>query len=355
MKKQTKIQYLNSLSAIVFLVSLLLFGWFLYLYMTRPKVTEFVDNIFVGTDDMGCKFRSVLNGVCVDGRIDVTPELIAVMVENHVDSRPQSGLVDADVVYEAPVEGNFSRFLLLFPRKNEVSKVGPVRSARPYYLDWVSEFGDPMYMYVGGSNEALEKIKKINIFDVNEFNRGWFFWRSKDRFAPHNTYTSSDLWNKAWIDYANNRGETSSSTWAYGDLDICVQENGDCIDDITIQFNGLAYESGWKFNSSTLQYERYQSRIRHIDFDLRPIVADTVIVQHVESSVLDEVGRLAIETQGSGSAEIFRDGHKIIGTWMKNSQDQKTRWLGADGNDIQLKPGKIWIEVANGRSKVEYK
>src|SRR5690606_23920743 len=132
-----------------------------------------------------------------------SPRTVGIMIENHYDARPLSGLADASVVYEAPVEGNYTRFLAVFPEDAEVQKIGPVRSARTYYLDWVSEYPDMLYMHVGGSPDALEKIKTHGIFDFNEFYRGWYYWRDSGRYAPHNVYTSSALFQKAMDEYAN--------------------------------------------------------------------------------------------------------------------------------------------------------
>ncbi len=353
MNKKQQSKYVYSLAVVVFFVAFGLIAWLGYQFITQPvRDGSFVTDFFDGKSKIKCDFRKTLNGECVDNEDETVSNVVAIMVENHPDARPQSGLVDASVVYEAPVEANYSRFLLLFPKDAEVKKVGPVRSARPYYLDWVSEYNDPMYMHVGGSPEALEKIKQIDLFDLNEFYRGWYYWRSKDRYAPHNVYTSEDHWNKAWEDYGEGRGTTTTESWAYNEMDAC--EDG-CTEDITVTFLGETYQANWKFNTSTLQYDRYQGGVRHVDKDLRPIVADTIIVQHVTSTVVDAIGRLHIQTQGAGPVQVFRDGHRADGTWMKIGREQKTKWLNSEGEEIPIKPGKIWIEVINARGEVEYK
>ena len=156
------------LSGLVLLVTVILGGWFGFnWWQGRPSSEINLVNIEKqNSTEIGCKFRRVLDGVCVETEEQVNPRLVAVMIENHPDSRPQSGLYQASVVYEAPVEGNYSRFLAIFPSGVEVKKAGPVRSVRPYYLDWVREYGDPLYMHVGGSPEALVKIDNFNINDL---------------------------------------------------------------------------------------------------------------------------------------------------------------------------------------------
>lgn len=304
------------------------------------------------TVDGECEFSRAIDGVCVNNDEEARPRIVTVMIENHTDARPQSGLVDASVVYEAPVESNYSRFLAIYPKTAEVEKLGPVRSARPYFLDWVSEYGDAMYMHVGGSNEALEKIGQYQMFDMNEFFRGWYFWRSKDRYAPHNTYTSSDMWNKAFEEYPREEIMPAVDAWKFEKSEPCLEN---CITQITATFFAPTYEAVWKYSTSTEKYDRYQMGRPHVDQDGRTITADTIIVQRVKTQVLDSVGRIAMDTVGSGEAIVFRDGKKITGTWKKESRTARTSWFDAEGNDIPLKAGTIWVEVVNDRGSVSFK
>lgn len=297
-----------------------------------------------------CYKRSKLNGVCTDFENDDI--IIAVMIENHVDARPQSGLVDATVVYEAPVEANYSRFLALFPAHETITKAGPVRSARPYFLDWVQEYDMPLYLHVGGSPAALTQIKQDDVVSVNEMTRGWYFWRDKSRFAPHNTYTSSELWDHAVKDYSH-RTSAAFTPWKF-DTDISPCKQG-CVNQIDITFLAPDYVANWVYNTNSHRYERKQGDDFHIDQDGRLIVADTIIVQHVSSRVLDSVGRQAIDTIGSGEVEIYQKGHKIVGTWKKATKTGRTSWYDAKGDEIAIQPGKIWVEVVNQRGSVKNK
>lgn len=352
-----EISFIYVLAGIVFVVAVGLLVWFGWGYMKNK--------IFVGSSSAwtvldneekyeDCDYRRKLDGVCVDSQEDVNPKLIVVMIENHTEARPQSGLVDASIVYEAPVEANYTRFLAIYPEGIEIEKAGPVRSARPYYLDWISEYGDPMYMHVGGSPEALELIKQYNIFDINEMRRGWYFWRSTDRYAPHNTYTSSDLWDKALDDY-----EDYYLTQEYEGFNFLTSSPEDAstttyANEVTVSFLPPVYEARWKFSSSTDKYTRFQMEGTHRDQDGRKIKADTIIVQHVESQILDSVGRIAIDTIGEGDVEVFYDGLVFGGTWKKEDRTSRTKFYNERGEEIKLKPGKIWIEVVNGRGSVEY-
>ncbi|MFH1947560.1 MAG: DUF3048 domain-containing protein [Candidatus Magasanikbacteria bacterium] len=373
-----EVEIIYILTGIIFITALGLILWFGYTYFLNKRFAS-MSILGFGSDLItkdgvveDCELRRLLDGVCVESKEEVNPRLIAVMIENHTDARPQSGLVDASIVYEAPVEANYTRFLAIYPADIEVEKAGPVRSARPYYLDWVSEYGDPMYMHVGGSNEALSLIKQYDIFDINEMTKGWYFWRSEDRYAPHNTYTSSEFWDKVLTDYDSRQpiAESQAGWWTFVTsspdhfITTSPTNTENLVDEITVSFLPPVYEARWEFNSSTGKYDRFQMEGTHRDQDGRKIKADTIIVQHVSSQVLDEVGRIAIDTIGEGDVEVFYDGLVFIGTWKKEDRTSRTRFYSARGGsasggnevgeEIKLKPGKIWIEVVNGRGSVEY-
>lgn len=357
-------KYLYFLSAVVSIAALGLMAWFGFSYASRihPVDEDNFSDVTSNDEKKDCKFTRGIDGACVNLLSEENPKLVGVMVENHLDARPQSGISKASVVYEAPVEANYSRFLLIYPLGDEVAKVGPVRSARSYYLDWVSEFDDIMYMHVGGSPEALNLIDEYGLFDLNEFYHGWYYWRSEDRYAPHNVYTSNKLWEKAWeddkldiIQDSNNIIQSvddimQTDGWKFENNQESCLEN--CVDEITISFLPPVYEAVWKYSTSTQQYERFQLGKPHVDQDGSTMYADTIAVQYVETQVLDTYGRLAMDTIGEGKTSVFRNGFEIQGIWKKSSRTDKTRFFDESGNEIFFKPGKIWIEVVNQRGEV---
>lgn len=335
------------LAGVVFACGALLLLWFSYpiargvflrgsdVQTEQPKQRE--ESI------LPCPYRQFLNGVCVGSEADQSSQLIGVVIENNLEAWPISGLSRASVVYEAPVEGNIPRFLALYAADAEVGEAGPVRSARPYIVDWISEYPGAAFFHVGGSNDALNGIRDYRLFDVNEMIRGWYFWRDEERRAPHNTYTSSQLWRKAVADYGRAHPSASFTAWVFEEFAPC---NASCIDSLVTGFGGSGYSAEWRYNADTNRYERYQiDTVAQTDTDGTIIAADTVIVQRVRSRVLDELGRLRIDTTGRGPALILRAGVATAGQWRKASFDARTDWADADGNPITLKAGKIWIEV----------
>jgi hypothetical protein len=350
---QTRLLYVASMgiTLITFVVLLYLGIRSLALYIADQGETNDGFSFVTDTESDVCDYRRLLDGVCVESKHDMTPRLVAVMIENHPDARPQAGLAKASVVYEAPVEANFSRFLVIYPEDADVNKAGPVRSARPYYLDWVLEYGNPVYMHVGGSPDALSRIYRGDFFDVNEMGRGWYFWRSTDRYAPHNTYTSTKLWKDAIEDYWQDDYEKTFLPWRFGEEDVCEEA---CVHSVTVSFSYPSYVVDWKYNEESRVYDRYQTGFPHRDQDGEVIVANTVIVQHVTTQVVDNVGRLSMDTVGSGEAIVFRGGNMIPARWKKENKNARTEWLDENGNDIALQSGKIWIEVVNQRGSVDW-
>lgn len=288
-----------------------------------------------------CQFVSHLNGECLATSDEA--RVIAVMIENHSEARPQAGLSQAKVVYEAPVEGSITRFLALYTSDQEIAKVGPVRSARPYFLDWTSEYGNAMYMHVGGSPEALEKIKQYKMFDLNEFYFGKHYWRSANRSAPHNTYSSSERWNAALAENGSDFATTTYLGLVFDEKQTNCTEN--CVQKITVNYAPPVYQAVWKYSSSTQQYERFQMNKPHVDEDGKHIFADSVVVVYMNTRVLDDVGRLSVATVGEGKAVVFSAGGKIEGKWKKENRTARMRFVDSLGSEIALKAGKLWIQV----------
>lgn len=368
-KKPDDVAYMYALAGLAAVAGFILLVWFWRGSINRASIAQADTPLTQRKDATSvCAHIRQIDGVCAADAASANSRMVAIMIDNHADARLQSGLDKASVVYEAPVEGNYSRFMALYPSDITVEKAGPVRSARPYFLDWAAEYPDAMYMHVGGSNEALEKINAAGILDINEFYRGWYFWRDTDRFAPHNTYTSNELWQKAFADYDEKKTSddepTSFSSWHFDRAAVLPCNSPDpvdeCAKDIDITFLHPSYTVLWRYDASRGQYMRRAPGvpypgIPHADKETNePIAADTVIVQRVATTVLDSVGRLGMKTTGSGQAIIFRDGNAIAGTWEKENIGERTRWIAEDGSDIPLKPGKIWIEVVNQRGSLGY-
>ncbi len=281
----------------------------------------------------------------------------AVMVENLQSVRPQSGLGQAAVVYEALAEGGSTRFMALFDPRETVTQIMPVRSARPYYLEWVSEYG-ALYAHAGGSPKALTVIWEnpdINNLDALSGDAK-YFWRDTSLYAPHNLVTSSEKMNFALRDKGFAEKTATFQSWKYKDS-AALSERG--VDGKTASFNfsyGLTYQVDFRYRRDTNTYLRSNANAPHLDKNTgAQIEVTNVIVQLVDEPALDGgKGRLDINVGGEGSAWIFRDGQAIAATWKKSSRTDRTLFFDSNGKEIELNRGNTWIHVIPKGQEVTY-
>lgn len=293
--------------------------------------------------------RHPLTGAVLESALPSLPPVYGVMIENSADAWPLSGLEDAFLVIEAPVEGNIPRFITFFNGEldesliadaNAVAKIGPVRSARPYYLDWSAEFNG-LYAHVGGSPEALEIIGQRDMFDLNEFFQGEYFWRDVPRRqAPHNTYTSTDRLYEASLELNTPTPEYDS--WLFkSDAPIGVSPLS-----LTINWGeGSLYDVEWLYDPASNDYSRLQDGTAFKSQDGDQIIANNVVVMASDITVVDGEGRRHIRTLGEGDALVVQDGKIILGKWKKPSIEERLRFYDASGKEIRMNAGKTWIEV----------
>ncbi len=297
----------------------------------------------------------------IDGE-KVTPKTTAyipyaVMIENLRSVRPQSGLSQASVVYESLVEGGATRFMAVFDPSAVIPEIMPVRSARPYYLEWISEYGG-LYAHAGGSPKALTVIRENpDINNLEALSRdGVYFWRDTTRYAPHNLVTSSEKMNFALRDKELADKKATYNPWLFKD-EASEESRGE--DGKTVSFNfsyGLTYQVDYLYDRNQNSYLRSNAEEPHLDRNTgEQISVKNVIVQLVQEPVLDGgKGRLEIYVGGEGKAWIFRDGEVIEGTWKKESRTDRTRFYDAAGNEVELNRGNTWIHIVPEEQEVRY-
>lgn len=279
---------------------------------------------------------------------------LAVIIENSTDSRPQSGLSSADVVYEALAEGGITRQMGVFLTNLNNQTVGPVRSMRVYFLDWLEEY-NALAAHVGGNVHALARIGPESVKDLDEFYTPGY-WRATDRSAPHNAYASTDnLWsaasNKGWT------GMPSFHQWPF--KDEASASARPATQHVGLGFLGGAdYKVVWDYNPATNSYQRNVGGSPAIDRNTnQQITAKTVVVQVVSYSLFpdDETtghGALNMQDTGSGNAYVFTDGTSTAATWHKASRTDRTTFTDSSGNEISFNRGPIWIEVVPPGSSI---
>lgn len=302
---------------------------------------------------------------------------LGVMVENHEESRPQSGLSRADIVYEAVAEGGITRFLAIFycGASAEEIQVGPVRSARTYYLDWISEYGDfPLYAHVGGANkpgptDALGQIVQYgwNLYnDINQFSVGFpTFWRDYERLphpvaTEHTMYSTADkLWKVAkerGLAYENEDGDRWDEkfvAWLFSDGNSSGQ-----VSKISFPFwEGYSeYQVTWNYDSPANNYKRDNGGQPHKDLNNdEQLQASNIVVMFTrERGPINELKHMLYTTAGRGDALVFRNGEVVEATWSKASRTTRTKFMDKLGKEVTFLRGPIWIEVVGIGTEVTY-
>ena len=265
------------------------------------------------------------------------------MLDNSYNIKSQDGLKNADIVYETLVESNITRLLAIFDSNNKIDKIGPIRSARNYFMNWAEEYKG-LYMHVGGSPQALNVINNYNFINIDQIgNNEIYFWRDNNFLAPHNVFTSYSNYLRAGS-FKEVENLNKFVFWNF------VNEKGiENIDDIIIDFSNDYYKVEWKYNNSLEKYQRWQGGDISIYDTGEQTVADNIIVQVVNSYFIDEERR-GMDNRGEGDLYIFNKLCKQKGKW-KYFND-RTIFIDEEGQNLKLVPGKTWIEVIDSDKKL---
>ena len=296
------------------------------------------------------KYYSPLTGAVVKNEAATKRTVTAMMLGNSPEARPQSGIKNSGVVFEAIAEGGITRFLVLY--QNEQPKlIGPVRSLRMYYVDWLAPFNAAVG-HVGGSQKALKEIRNGKYRDIDEFFNGTHYWRATDRYAPHNVYTNFSRLNALY----KQKKYTSSSFVGFTREDSEASEAPNATR-ISVRISSDAYNSSYRYNKKTNTYDRYQGGAKHLDREggqISPRVVIAMVVQ--EQTVLEDGWREQINAVGKGTAHIFQDGIYKKVTWQKKSRAAQITFTDSKGNDVPLARGQTWITaVPQGHGGVSWR
>ena len=283
------------------------------------------------------KFFSQLTGGQVGSQQVANQAVTGIMIENSPDARPQSGLKNSGVVFEAIAEGGITRFLAVY-QEQKPQLVGPVRSVRMYYVDWIAAF-DASVAHIGGSSAALAEVRNGSYRDIDQFFNDGAYWRATDRFAPHNVYTSFER-----LDALNAaKGYTTSEFKGFARKDSTALATPN-ITKINVTISSALYNSAYTYNAATNSYDRSQAGAPHLDREAGQISPRTVVVLDVQQSTVFEDGyRESISVIGKGRAHIFQDGTGKEVTWSKASKTAQIIFTDTDGNEVPLAPGQTWI------------
>jgi hypothetical protein len=309
---------------------------------TQPSTTQPADT----------GLYSPLTGLPIASKADKTKPVSAIMIDNLAPARPQSGIKDGEVIMEAIAEAGITRFLVVY-QQNAPALIGPVRSLRIYDIDWAVSF-DASIGHVGGAPSALAEVGKSKYRDIDMFSNGSYYWRSKDRAAPHNVYTSA-----AKLAALNaKKGYTTSDPSPFSRVDGKASASPDATS-ISIHISGPAYDSTYKYDPATNTYARSQAGKPFLDREKGQVSPSVVVAMMVREWTVQEKSKIPtrqrIETIGSGKATIFQNGTATKVTWKKASQKAQITFTDESGNDVPLVRGQTWIvAVPNDKGSVSW-
>lgn len=291
---------------------------------------------------------STLTGLPVDPAVN-NRNLIGVMIENSTDARPQSGLDQAGVVFEAIAEGGITRFLALF-QDQQPDYLGPVRSVRPYYIQWASGFDAPI-AHVGGSPEALQYMKDWNMKDLDQFTGGTYFDRITSRYAPHNVYTSYDRLSE----YETKLKYSSSKFTGFARKDSTAAATP-TVKSIDLALSGASFNVHYDYDASTNSYKRSEGGAVHNvvnatgqQTQLAPKVVVALVMPY---SIQSDGIHSEYQTIGSGSGKVFQNGTATDITWHKASRTSQFTFTDSTGKPFALANGQTWVTAVGDAAKI---
>ena len=311
------------------------------------------------------KFYSQLTGIETTENL-ANKIVTAVMIENSIDARPQAGLEEAGVVFEAIAEGGITRFMAVY-QEAEPTRIGPIRSARPYYVEWAAGF-DAAYTHSGGSPAGLALIRTLGVKDLDHGRDPSYFERVSNRFAPHNVYTDMIRLDSLKAD----KGFTTSDFTPFARIvpgeedeveqpEVTVSDGSTTpaettsasIAATTVNFNisSQLYNTSYTYDAATNTYLRVMANRPHVDEVSGKQIAPSVVIAMYTDYGIDPNGiHSAYRTTGSGPAQVFQNGEVISAAWQKDSQSASLRILGVDGEPLPLVAGQTWITaIPEGR------
>lgn len=300
---------------------------------------------------------------------------LGVMIENHIDARPQSGINGADITYEAVAEGGITRTLNVFYCQ-DAGIVGPVRSARTYFLDFISEYTEnPLYAHVGGANtdgpaNALGQIVDYgwqSYNDLNQFSIGFPVYRRDESRIGHDVATEHTMYSettKLWdvgagrkltnVDKDGKAWDTNFTPYTFKDAGT---PNPSSTQSVHIPWDDVDYAVDWTYNSKDNIYMRKNAGVAHMDRDTHKQLqsANVVVLFMKESHANDGYennAHMLYGTKGTGDALVFSEGKETKAKWSKADRQSHLVIADASGKNIVFTPGKIWFEVQGIGSEV---
>lgn len=276
-------------------------------------------------------------------------QVIAVMINNEPGAIPQSSLNQAEYLYEALIEGGATRIMAIY-HHTYPKKVGPIRSARPYFMQ-IAKSLNAYYVHCGGSPQAYRLFKQNYIPHIDAiYIGGGIFYRTSDRKAPHNLYSTME----SLIKYFDKKGYKKQQGYKFYPLtDSVVNKYSSENSKVKIRFSGWYYVK-YEYDHVKKAYKRFVKEKPHIDKETGvELFAKNLIILVAKYDTIknDDKGRQEVDFS-KGKGYLLQEGKTIPITYtfdIKNSFTMKDN----DGKEIKLLKGNTWFEIVPQYGKVE--
>jgi hypothetical protein len=305
---------------------------------TPPRSTTGATDIPASTAPSGPPCP--LTGAPSSGQVPERPAL-AIKVDNYPQARPQSGINQADIVYEEPVEGGITRLVAVFQCQSP-TLIGPIRSARAVDVPILDQLSRPVFLHAGGIDPVLALLQDGNLIDDNVFDHASIIQSLAGRSAPYDTYVSAA---GAWsLDPKDTAPPAPVFTYA------TTAPAGTPVATLHIPFSGTN-DTLWTWNASSgkwlLSYQGTPATVQGGG----QISTTNIVVQTVQVTygpwLENNVGGYEVQSKmtGSGPLVVLRNGVAVSGTWSRESLSDVTTLTASNGSPIMLAPGPTWVEI----------
>ena len=319
----------------VIFVILIILGMGVYYWFNKEEVKDFVSD--------KVKIEKKLKIVDEDSK----SRPIAVMINNNHVAWPHAGLQDAYLTYEILAEGGITRLMAIFKDK-DTSKIGSVRSARPYYLDYALE-NDAIYVHYGWSDQAKSDISSLGVDNINGLTVSDVFWRdtSLKKATEHTVFTSMEKINE----YAKEKGYDRDTNkdlllnYSVDEIDLSKREDAVKADTVFMKYSYYT-SSSYEYDSENKVYKRFMSDTPHVDAVTgEQYTYKNIIITPIATHSYDSYGRLELENIVTGDGYYITDGYAIPITWSKASRSSQTVYKNMDGEEIEVNDGNTFIQI----------
>lgn len=324
------------LLSIIIVVVLILVGLLVFLNIKKHPNSDYAKNTTTTTT----KKVNIVD-------VNTKSRPYAVMVNNVEGARKlQSGLQDAYLIYEMMVEGGITRYLALFLDQN-TERIGSIRSARHYYLDYALE-NDAIYVHHGYSPQAREDWNSLGVdrIEVNESTTGWRD-KSASKTYEFTLFTNIEKLNKGIGSKRTERNNDLLLNYSADEIDLSQLEGAIPANKINIKYSSNT-NNNYVYDNENKVYLRSVNGKSQDDYVTgKQLTVKNIIVYSIKYSGIsgDDKGRQTIDNVGNGTGYYISDGYAVPITWHKDSRKSQTIYKYNNGQEITVNDGNTFIQI----------